>query len=96
MFSLLLRKLRNPRNRLHMHLFASFIMRAFMVLLKDWVFVEGIGLAWDVAFAETDAFITERNVKNAIHAIDYRYSLLDILSVAYVSNAYMFPYPFRV
>ncbi|KAH0949842.1 hypothetical protein HN011_001215 [Eciton burchellii] len=59
-----LRKLRNPRNRLHMHLFASFIMRAFMVLLKDWVFIEGIGLAWDVAFAETDAFITERNVKN--------------------------------
>ncbi|EZA47641.1 Secretin receptor [Ooceraea biroi] len=56
-----LRKLRNPRNRLHMHLFVSFIMRAFMALLKDWVFVEGIGLAWDVVFVGTSAFIKERN-----------------------------------
>ncbi|XP_024872610.1 parathyroid hormone 2 receptor-like isoform X2 [Temnothorax curvispinosus] len=58
----LLRKLRNPRNRLHMHLFASFIMRAFMALLKDWSFIDGIGLAWDVVFVDgQSAFIRERN-----------------------------------
>ncbi|XP_025072983.1 vasoactive intestinal polypeptide receptor 2 isoform X1 [Pogonomyrmex barbatus] len=58
----LLRKLRNPRNRLHMHLFASFIMRAFMALLKDWSFIDGIGLAWDVVFVDGKAaFIRERN-----------------------------------
>ncbi|XP_039308893.1 vasoactive intestinal polypeptide receptor 2-like [Solenopsis invicta] len=58
----LLRKLRNPRNRLHMHLFASFIMRAFMALLKDWSFIDGIGLAWDVVFVDgKNAFIREHN-----------------------------------
>ncbi|XP_028046258.1 vasoactive intestinal polypeptide receptor 2 [Monomorium pharaonis] len=56
----LLRKLRNPRNRLHMHLFASFIMRAFMALLKDWSFIDGIGLAWDVVFVDgKNVFIRE-------------------------------------
>ncbi|XP_011701346.1 PREDICTED: parathyroid hormone/parathyroid hormone-related peptide receptor-like isoform X3 [Wasmannia auropunctata] len=39
------RKLRCPRNILHMHLFVSFVMRAFMALLKDMLFVSGIGLA---------------------------------------------------
>ncbi|XP_043287726.1 parathyroid hormone 2 receptor-like isoform X2 [Venturia canescens] len=59
----LLRKLRNPRNRLHMHLFASFIMRAFMALLKDWLFVDGIGLAWDVVTVDgRSTFIKERNI----------------------------------
>ncbi|XP_020282173.1 vasoactive intestinal polypeptide receptor 2-like isoform X2 [Pseudomyrmex gracilis] len=37
------RKLRCPRNVLHMHLFASFVMRAFAALLKDVLFVSGIG-----------------------------------------------------
>ncbi|XP_071572726.1 secretin receptor isoform X1 [Temnothorax nylanderi] len=39
------RKLRCPRNILHMHLFVSFVMRAFMALLKDVLFESGIGLA---------------------------------------------------
>lgn len=39
------RKLRCSRNILHMHLFVSFVMRAFMALLKDLLFVSGIGLA---------------------------------------------------
>ncbi|XP_046813173.1 secretin receptor-like [Vespa crabro] len=57
-----LRKLRNPRNRLHMHLFMSFMMRAFMALLKEWVFVDGIGLAWDIVLANGDGvLIRERN-----------------------------------
>ncbi|XP_071639443.1 parathyroid hormone/parathyroid hormone-related peptide receptor isoform X2 [Temnothorax longispinosus] len=40
-----IKKLRCPRNILHMHLFVSFVMRAFMALLKDVLFVSGIGLA---------------------------------------------------
>ncbi|XP_012235338.1 secretin receptor isoform X2 [Linepithema humile] len=40
-----IKKLRCSRNILHMHLFASFVMRAFMALLKDMLFVSGFGLA---------------------------------------------------
>ena len=36
------RKLYCPRNTLHMHLFISFIMRAFMALLRDNLFVDGL------------------------------------------------------
>ncbi|XP_076236933.1 vasoactive intestinal polypeptide receptor 2 isoform X2 [Calliopsis andreniformis] len=43
-----IKKLRCPRNMLHMHLFASFMLRAFMALMKDIVFVSGIALASDV------------------------------------------------
>ncbi|KAK7870798.1 hypothetical protein R5R35_005461 [Gryllus longicercus] len=42
------KKLRCPRNTLHMHLFLSFIMRAFMALLKHSLFVQGLGLPSDV------------------------------------------------
>ncbi|XP_015597643.1 secretin receptor isoform X2 [Cephus cinctus] len=57
-----LRKLRNSRNRLHKHLFVSFIMRAFMALLKDWLFVGGVGLAWDVVAVDgKGVFIKEHN-----------------------------------
>ncbi|KAG9430962.1 secretin receptor [Apis mellifera carnica] len=59
----LLRKLRNPRNRLHMHLFASFIMRAFMTLVKDWTFVDGISRIVDVTYVGNDAFIKKRNLQ---------------------------------
>ncbi|XP_072761769.1 secretin receptor isoform X2 [Anoplolepis gracilipes] len=40
-----IKKLRCSRNILHMHLFVSFVMRAFMALLKDLLFVSGIGLS---------------------------------------------------
>ncbi|XP_076237927.1 secretin receptor [Calliopsis andreniformis] len=63
----LLRKLRNPRNRLHMHLFASFIMRAFMALLRDWIFVDGIGLAAQVVYIDgKNAFIKQRNFQTLV------------------------------
>ncbi|XP_050473864.1 secretin receptor-like [Bombus huntii] len=63
----LLRKLRNPRNRLHMHLFASFIMRAFMALIRDWIFVDGIRRTVDVVYLdEKNAFIKQRNFQTMI------------------------------
>ncbi|CAL8110522.1 unnamed protein product [Orchesella dallaii] len=43
-----IKKLRCPRNTLHMHLFVSFMCRAFMALLKDSLFIEGIGLSQSV------------------------------------------------
>lgn len=34
-----------------------------MALLKEWVFVDGIGLAWDIILVNGDGvFIKERNV----------------------------------
>jgi parathyroid hormone receptor 1 len=33
---------------LHLHLFVSFIMRAFMALLKDIIFVDGLSLPMNV------------------------------------------------
>ncbi|XP_012344970.1 secretin receptor [Apis florea] len=62
----LLRKLRNPRNKLHMHLFASFIMRAFMTLVRDWIFVDGISRTVDVIYVENYAFIKQRNLQMII------------------------------
>ncbi|KAF4527489.1 hypothetical protein B566_EDAN014543 [Ephemera danica] len=46
------KRLRCPRNTLHMHLFISFILRAFMALLKDALFVQGIGLSSDVVLKD--------------------------------------------
>jgi len=43
-----------------MHLFASFVMRAFMALLKDMLFVSGIGLA-DVVIKDGDNYWLKEN-----------------------------------
>ncbi|XP_046145299.1 secretin receptor-like isoform X3 [Osmia bicornis bicornis] len=50
------RKLRCPRNMLHMHLFASFMLRAFMALLKDILFVSGIALASDMMIINGETY----------------------------------------
>ncbi|XP_058805544.1 parathyroid hormone/parathyroid hormone-related peptide receptor-like [Phymastichus coffea] len=42
------KKLRCQRNLLHMHLFGSFVARAFAWLLKELLFVAGVGLSSDV------------------------------------------------
>ncbi|KAG8256210.1 Parathyroid hormone/parathyroid hormone- peptide receptor [Homalodisca vitripennis] len=55
------KKLRCPRNKLHMHLFVSFIMRAFTSLLKDALFVRGVGLPSDLAFLQGEAYFLHDN-----------------------------------
>ena len=42
------RNLRCPRNTLHVNLFVSFILRAFVCFLRDWLIVHGIGLPGDI------------------------------------------------
>lgn len=51
-----IKKLRCPRNMLHMHLFVSFMMRALMALLKDMLFVTGLGLASDVVIKNGETY----------------------------------------
>ncbi|KAJ1522694.1 hypothetical protein ONE63_001855 [Megalurothrips usitatus] len=50
-----IKKLRCPRNNLHLHLFTSFMLRAAMYLLKDVLFVRGVGLPFDVNVEEDGA-----------------------------------------
>ncbi|KAH9369552.1 hypothetical protein HPB48_019660 [Haemaphysalis longicornis] len=54
LLQLLFRKLRCPRNNLHLHLFLSFILRALAVLVKDAIFVDGIGLSPDMDFSQNN------------------------------------------
>ncbi|UYV73230.1 Transposase [Cordylochernes scorpioides] len=46
------RRLRCPRNNLHLNLFVSFVMRAAMFFLKDALFVAGVGLRSNVEVLE--------------------------------------------
>ncbi|XP_044727920.1 parathyroid hormone 2 receptor-like [Chrysoperla carnea] len=56
-----IKKLRCARNRLHLHLFISFSMRAFMALLKDALFLQGVAMSQNLVFIEGEMFITEPN-----------------------------------
>jgi len=47
-----------------MHLFASFIIRAFMGLLKDSLFVEGVGLSSDVVVKGGETYFSQQEVSN--------------------------------
>lgn len=56
-----IKKLQCPRNMLHLHLFVSFIMRAFMALLKDILFVGGVGLRMDVIEKNGSSYFYDQN-----------------------------------
>ena len=48
---MLCRKLRCPRNTLHINLFVSFILRAAISFVTDNLLVDGVGLPGDVTIA---------------------------------------------
>ncbi|KAI4483198.1 hypothetical protein M0804_008253 [Polistes exclamans] len=61
----IIKKLRCPRNMLHMHTFFSFMMRAFMALLKDTLFLSGVGLASDIIIENNEKeWIFDETVNN--------------------------------
>ncbi|KAF5301876.1 hypothetical protein FQR65_LT08708 [Abscondita terminalis] len=62
MFSI--KKLHCPRNNLHMNLFASFIFRAFLSLLKDMIFINGVGLSGDFRYRNGEALFLEDRTSN--------------------------------
>ncbi|XP_029159923.1 vasoactive intestinal polypeptide receptor 2-like [Nylanderia fulva] len=56
-------KLKNPRSKLNMHLFVSFMMKTLMTILKNWIFIDKLGMAWGVIFVnEYSAVIHERDM----------------------------------
>ncbi|XP_044255443.1 glucagon receptor-like isoform X2 [Tribolium madens] len=45
-----IKRLHCARNKLHIHLFASFVMRAFMSLIKDGLLIEGTALPHEIIY----------------------------------------------
>lgn len=52
---------------LHMHLFSSFITRAIMALLKDILFVSGIGLSSDVLVKNGASYWLDDKIESNWH-----------------------------
>ncbi|XP_022918523.2 vasoactive intestinal polypeptide receptor 2-like isoform X1 [Onthophagus taurus] len=62
---LAIKKLHCPRNKLHMHLFMSFILKIFFAHLKDILFVGGIGLKENIVSKNGDKyFFHDRETNN--------------------------------
>ncbi|KAK4872460.1 hypothetical protein RN001_014489 [Aquatica leii] len=59
-----IKKLHCPRNNLHMNLFASFIFRAFLSLLKDIIFIKGVGLSRDLKYKNGETFFFQDKESN--------------------------------
>lgn len=64
MFSI--KKLHCPRNILHMNLFVSFILRAFVSILKDILFIDGLGTEKDILDKNGFKYFTTDLVVNKI------------------------------
>ncbi|KAJ8984370.1 hypothetical protein NQ317_003518 [Molorchus minor] len=65
-----IKRLHCPRNKLHMNLFLSFILRFFMSILKDGLFVKGTALFYDTDYIEGEPkFLREFNYSWVCKAI---------------------------
>ncbi|KAJ8945097.1 hypothetical protein NQ318_005278 [Aromia moschata] len=47
-----IKRLHCPRNKLHINLFISFIMRFFMSIMKDGLFIKGTALVYDIEYID--------------------------------------------
>ncbi|RZC38229.1 parathyroid hormone/parathyroid hormone-related peptide receptor-like [Asbolus verrucosus] len=56
-----IKRLHCARNKLHGHLFVSFVVRALMSLIKDGLFVKGIALAHDVVYVNGEPQFIKEN-----------------------------------
>lgn len=54
------RKLHCARNKLHMHLFASFIFRAATAFLKDILFIDGVGMSSDMVMKDGKSYFIKQ------------------------------------
>lgn len=59
------RRLKNTKNKLHIQLFLSFIFRALMYLLKEYVIVDGISTTADIILVNGMlAYVKENSVSH--------------------------------
>lgn len=83
------RKLRCPRNILHIHLFASFMARAFMALLKDMLFVSGIGLASDILVKDGEEYLKSDLMSCKVIVSFWQYFILANYSWILIEGLYL-------
>ncbi|XP_043463359.1 parathyroid hormone/parathyroid hormone-related peptide receptor-like isoform X5 [Leptopilina heterotoma] len=83
------RKLRCPRNILHIHLFASFMARAFMALLKDMLFVSGISLASDILVKDGEEYLKSDLMSCKVIVSFWQYFILANYSWILIEGLYL-------
>lgn len=68
------RKLQYARNRLHLHLFFSFFLKATMFVVKEFLFYDGTALPNDIVFSPEGTYVKEHivstNAKRYTNTID--------------------------
>lgn len=70
------RKLRCPRNTLHINLFVQFILRAIVNFLRDWLIEYGIGLPRDIKVADDGDVIFRHDMSVNVAQVPVVFELL--------------------
>ncbi|XP_029159926.1 vasoactive intestinal polypeptide receptor 1-like [Nylanderia fulva] len=98
-----LRKLKNPKIKLDMHLFVSLMMKTFIIILKDWIFIDKLGMNLDFIFVnEYDAVMQKRNnwIYKALVSLWQYFNVASylwiLMEVLYLSNCKLISKPLYV